>query len=97
MNLGLEGKRVLVTGSTAGIGLAAAVGQFVADLARSQGAGVAKVERDFFTKMRPTSLIKRFATPDEVANMIVYVASEAASATNGAALRVDGGVVRSIV
>jgi NAD(P)-dependent dehydrogenase (short-subunit alcohol dehydrogenase family) len=46
--------------------------------------------------MRPTSLIQRFATTDEVANMIVYVCSEQASATCGAALRVDGGVVRYI-
>jgi NAD(P)-dependent dehydrogenase (short-subunit alcohol dehydrogenase family) len=91
------GTRVTVNSVLPGPTLSEGVGQFVADLARSQGADVAKVERDFFTKMRPTSLIKRFATPDEVANMIVYVASEAASATNGAALRVDGGVVRSIV
>ena len=91
------GTRVTVNSVLPGPTLSEGVGQFVADLARSQGTDVAKVERDFFTSMRPTSLIKRFATPDEVANMIVYVASEAASATNGAALRVDGGVVRSIV
>ena len=47
--------------------------------------------------MRPTSLIQRFASVDEVANMIAYVASPLASATNGAALRVDGGLVRSII
>jgi NAD(P)-dependent dehydrogenase (short-subunit alcohol dehydrogenase family) len=46
--------------------------------------------------MRPTSLINRFATTDEVANMVVYVCSEQASATSGAALRVDGGVVRYV-
>ncbi len=46
--------------------------------------------------LRPTSLIKRWATPEEVANPVVYLCSEAASATTGAAIRVDGGVVRSI-
>ena len=46
--------------------------------------------------MRPTSLIERFATVEEVANMVVYTASKEASATNGTALRVDGGVVRAI-
>lgn len=45
--------------------------------------------------MRPSSLLKRYATPDEVANMVAYVCSPLASATNGAALRVEGGVVRA--
>ena len=62
MNLGLDGKLALVTGSTA----------------------------------RPSSVIQRFARTDEVAAMIAYVCSAAAAATTGAALRVDGGVVRSI-
>ncbi|MEO8800035.1 MAG: SDR family oxidoreductase, partial [Polyangiaceae bacterium] len=56
----------------------------------------AKVEDDFFKTARPSSLLQRFISIDEVANMIVYVASEAASATTGAAIRVDGGVVRNI-
>jgi NAD(P)-dependent dehydrogenase (short-subunit alcohol dehydrogenase family) len=55
------------------------------------------VEREFFATARPSSIIQRFATPDEVAAMIAYVCSALASATTGAALRVDGGVVRSIV
>lgn len=55
-----------------------------------------KVEDEFFKKARPTSLLQRFADPQEVANMIVYVASPLSSATNGAALRVDGGVVKTI-
>jgi NAD(P)-dependent dehydrogenase (short-subunit alcohol dehydrogenase family) len=55
------------------------------------------VEADFFRTARPSSLLKRFATPQEVAAMVVYVCSPRASATNGAALRVDGGVVRSIL
>jgi NAD(P)-dependent dehydrogenase (short-subunit alcohol dehydrogenase family) len=73
------------------------VQQFVQDLAKGQGTDAADVEREFFRTARPTSLLKRFATPDEVAAMVVYVCSPRASATNGAALRVDGGVVRSIV
>jgi NAD(P)-dependent dehydrogenase (short-subunit alcohol dehydrogenase family) len=73
------------------------VEQFVQDLAKGQGTQPATVEAEFFRKARPSSLLKRFATPEEVAAMVVYVCSPRASATNGAALRVDGGVVRSIV
>src|SRR5437762_1485620 len=73
------------------------VGQFVQDLARREGKGVAEVEKEFFQKTRPTSLLRRFATPDEVAAMVVFVSSPRAAATNGAALRVDGGVVRSVI
>lgn len=54
-----------------------------------------ELEKKFFTTFRPTSLIKRFARPEEVASLIVYVASPLSSATTGAALRVDGGVVKS--
>ncbi len=72
------------------------VGGFVADLARAQSKSVAEVEKDFFRDMRPTSLIQRFATVDEVASLVAYVCSERASATTGTALRVDGGVVRAI-
>jgi NAD(P)-dependent dehydrogenase (short-subunit alcohol dehydrogenase family) len=73
------------------------VGTFVADLAKQRGVDRRQVETEFFQTARPSSLIRRFATVDEVANMIVYVSSPLASATNGAALRVDGGVVRTIV
>ena len=73
------------------------VGQFVQDLAKQQGTEAATVEAEFFRTARPTSLIRRFAAPEEVAALVVYVCSPRASATNGAALRVDGGVVRSIV
>jgi len=54
------------------------------------------IEKEFIDRMRPTSLIQRFATTEEVANMVVYVCSPQASATTGAALRVDGGVVRFV-
>lgn len=69
------------------------VNEFVEKL--SQGQSVKDFEKAFFETARPSSLLKRFATPEEVANLVVYVCSEASSATNGAALRVDGGVVRS--
>jgi NAD(P)-dependent dehydrogenase (short-subunit alcohol dehydrogenase family) len=73
------------------------VATFIADLGKQQGIGRKEFEIEFFKSVRPTSLLKRFATVDEVANTIVYVCSPLASATNGAALRVDGGVVRAIV
>jgi NAD(P)-dependent dehydrogenase (short-subunit alcohol dehydrogenase family) len=73
------------------------VSTFVNRLADAQGIDMQTMERAFFQTARPSSLLKRFATADEVAAMIVYVCSARASATNGAALRVDGGVVRSIV
>jgi NAD(P)-dependent dehydrogenase (short-subunit alcohol dehydrogenase family) len=72
------------------------VGDFVAQLASSRGIDTATVEREFFATARPSSILQRFSTPDEVAAMITYVCSARASATTGAALRVDGGVVRAI-
>jgi len=65
------------------------------DMVKRSGKPLAEVEQDFINARRPTSLIKRFARPEEVASLIVYVASPLASATTGAALRVDGGVVKS--
>lgn len=91
------GTAVTVNTVLPGPTLSEGVGTFVGQLARAQGTDAATVEKGFFETARPSSLLKRFATPEEVANMIVYVASAAASATNGAALRVDGGVVRAIV
>ena len=71
--------------------------RFVHELGVEQKTDAAAVEREFFRAMRPTSLLKRFAKPEEVAALVVFVCSPLSSATNGAALRVDGGVVRSIV
>jgi len=69
------------------------VDEFVNKL--SGGKPFAEFEKEFFEKHRPTSLIKRFATTEEVAHLVTYVCSPLSSATNGAALRVDGGVVKS--
>jgi NAD(P)-dependent dehydrogenase (short-subunit alcohol dehydrogenase family) len=71
------------------------VGDFVDALAKAEGKSFDEFEKEFFEKVRPTSLIKRFASPEEVAALVVYVASPLASATTGATLRVDGGVVKS--
>ncbi|MBZ5525002.1 MAG: SDR family oxidoreductase [Acidobacteriia bacterium] len=73
------------------------VEKFVQKAMAKSGKTFEQVEKDFIQNLRPSSLLKRFATTEEVANMVVYVASEQASATSGAALRVDGGVVRSIL
>ncbi len=72
------------------------VSTFVEGLAKQQGKTKEEVQREFFEHARPSSLLKRFATTEEVAAMVVYLCSEAASATTGASVRVDGGVVRSI-
>jgi len=72
------------------------VSEFVDRLSKQSNQSAADFEKIFFEKIRPTSLLKRFASTEEVANLVVYVASPAATATNGAALRVDGGVVRTI-
>ncbi|HZV97898.1 MAG TPA: SDR family oxidoreductase [Methylophilaceae bacterium] len=68
---------------------------FVDTLAKAEGMTFEQFEKEFFVSARPTSLIRRFATPEEVASMVAYIASPLASATTGATLRVDGGVVKS--
>jgi NAD(P)-dependent dehydrogenase (short-subunit alcohol dehydrogenase family) len=65
------------------------------DMVKRSGKPLEEVEQEFINARRPTSLIKRFARPEEVASLIAYVASPLSSATTGAALRVDGGVVKS--
>ena len=72
------------------------LGGLMEQQAAAHGITPAQAEDGFIKTMRPTSLIQRFATTDEVANIIVYTCSEQASATTGAALRVDGGVVRYV-
>ena len=73
------------------------VGTFLQSMAKQQKKSTAEIEKEFFQTARPSSLLKRFINVDEVAAMVTWVASEAASATNGSALRVDGGVIRAIL
>jgi len=92
----LAGTGVTVNSVLPGPTASEGVATFVAQMARAQGIDAATAERQFFATARPSSVIQRFATPDEVAALIAYVCSAQASATTGAALRVDGGVVRAI-
>jgi NAD(P)-dependent dehydrogenase (short-subunit alcohol dehydrogenase family) len=73
------------------------VEDFIAELAESKGIDPEEVEKEFFRSVRPTSILKRFASTGEVANLVTYLASPLSSATNGAAVRVDGGVVKSMI
>jgi NAD(P)-dependent dehydrogenase (short-subunit alcohol dehydrogenase family) len=70
--------------------------EFLEKIARERGMDVKQAVTEVIKTLRPTSLIKRMATPEEVANLVVYLCGEGASATTGAALRVDGGVVRAL-
>lgn len=72
------------------------LGSMMAQQAEAQGITQEEAEQAFLKALRPTSLIQRFSTTEEIANMIVYLSSAQASATTGAALRVDGGVVRYV-
>jgi len=91
----LAGSAITVNSILPGPTKSRGVGEFVEALAKSSGRSFADFEKEFFEKVRPSSLIKRFAEPEEVASLVAYVASPLASATTGAALRVDGGVIRS--
>jgi NAD(P)-dependent dehydrogenase (short-subunit alcohol dehydrogenase family) len=91
------GTGVTVNSILAGPTRSEGVERFVQGLAKSEGANEATIEREFFSKMRPSSLLKRFASPHEVAHLVACVCSPLSSATNGAALRVEGGVLRSIL
>jgi NAD(P)-dependent dehydrogenase (short-subunit alcohol dehydrogenase family) len=70
--------------------------EFLEKVATERGMDVKEAETEVIRTLRPTSLLKRMATPEEVANLVVYLCGEPASATTGSALRVDGGVVRTI-
>ena len=93
----VAGTGVTVNSILAGPTESEGVGAFVEAMAKQEGKSKAEVEKQFFEHVRPSSLLKRFATVDEVAAMAIYLAGEVSSATNGAALRVDGGVVRAIL
>ena len=71
------------------------VGDFVEALAKEKGQSGAQFEKEFFETVRPTSLIKRFEEPEEIASLVAYLASPLSSGTTGAALRVDGGCTKS--
>jgi len=92
----LAGTGVTVNSVLPGPTASEGVTTFVKQLAAGQGVDFATAERQFFKTARPSSILQRFATPDECAAMITYLCSAQASATTGASVRVDGGVVRSI-
>jgi NAD(P)-dependent dehydrogenase (short-subunit alcohol dehydrogenase family) len=69
---------------------------FVRDLAKQNGQSVEEAAARFVKQHRPTSLLERFASVEEIANMVVYISSKEASVTNGAALRVEGGIIQTI-
>jgi NAD(P)-dependent dehydrogenase (short-subunit alcohol dehydrogenase family) len=92
----LAGTEITVNSILPGPTKSRGVGDFVSGLAEQQGKSFEEVEKEFFKEARPTSLIKRFAAPEEIASLVTYIASPLASATIGAALRVDGGVVKSV-
>ena len=83
----------VLVGPTASEGVA----DFVAGMAKGRGVSPAQIEKDFFETVRPSSLLKRFETPEEVAAVVAFLASAQAVAINGTAVRADGGVVRSIL
>jgi NAD(P)-dependent dehydrogenase (short-subunit alcohol dehydrogenase family) len=89
---GVTSNSILV-GPTASEG----VGDFVQSMAKQQGISPKQVEKDFFEKVRPSSLLKRFETTEEVAAVVAFVASTQATGINGAAIAAEGGVIRSIL
>jgi len=91
-----SGTAVTVNSVLPGPTMSEGVETFVKDLAKQNGQSVEEAAANFVKQHRPTSLLQRFASVDEIANMVVYVASKEASATNGAALRAEGGIVQTI-
>ena len=91
-----RGTAVTVNSVLPGPTMSEGVAAFVKDLARQNGQSLEEAASQFVKQFRPTSLLQRFAGVEEIANMVVYVASKEASATNGAALRAEGGIVHTI-
>jgi NAD(P)-dependent dehydrogenase (short-subunit alcohol dehydrogenase family) len=91
-----RGTAVTVNSVLPGPTMSEGVETFVKELARRNGQSVEEAASAFVRQFRPTSLLQRLASVEEIANMVVYVASKEASATNGAALRVEGGIVQTI-
>jgi NAD(P)-dependent dehydrogenase (short-subunit alcohol dehydrogenase family) len=92
-----RGTAVTVNSVLPGPTMSEGVETFVKDLARQNGQSLEEAAANFVKQHRPVSLLQRFASVDEIANMVVYVASKEASATNGAALKVEGGIVDTII
>jgi NAD(P)-dependent dehydrogenase (short-subunit alcohol dehydrogenase family) len=92
----VAGTGVTVNSILAGPTASEGAGKFIDDLAQQQNVSKAEIEKQFFQSARPTSLLKRFETPEEVAAVVAFVAGTPAVAINGAAVRAEGGVVRSI-
>lgn len=92
-----QGTNVTVNSILPGPTKSKGVGGFLEDLSKATNKSAEEVEEDFFKNMRPTSLLQRFATVEEIANTTVYFSSPLASATNGASIRVEGGLIRSIL
>jgi NAD(P)-dependent dehydrogenase (short-subunit alcohol dehydrogenase family) len=90
------GTQVTVNSVLPGPTASEGVKEFVGQLAKQNRQTPAQFEKEFFKSARPTSILKRFIEPDEIANVVAFVCSPLASAMNGAAVRADGGVVRSI-
>jgi NAD(P)-dependent dehydrogenase (short-subunit alcohol dehydrogenase family) len=91
-----RGTGVTVNSVLPGPTMSEGVETFVKDLAKQNGQSVDEAAANFVKQHRPTSLLQRFASVEEIANMVVYAASKEASATNGAALRAEGGIVNTI-
>lgn len=92
-----KGTKVTVNSVLPGPTESRGVEEMLAHQAKQFGKTKDEVEKEFFNEARPTSLIQRFADVEEVANMVTYIASPKSSATNGAALRVDGGVANYVI
>src|SRR5437870_4605308 len=90
------GTAVTVNSGVAGPARSEGVEKCLIDMARTKNVTPEEIEKEFFHTARPGSLLQRFATTDEVAALVAFIASPLSSAINGAALRVEGGVVRSI-
>lgn len=73
-----------------------AILKFIKDIADQQGISVEEMEKEFFSSIRGSSLLKRFIKPEEIANMVTFIASPLSAATNGSAIRADGGVIKSV-
>jgi NAD(P)-dependent dehydrogenase (short-subunit alcohol dehydrogenase family) len=91
-----RGTAVTVNSVLPGPTMSEGVETFVKDLAKHNSQSVEEASSLFFKQVRPTSLLQRFASVEEIANMVVYIASKEASATNGAALRAEGGIIQTI-